>query len=79
MIALDDSNTVAAIVGVLLTTGIGAIAWFFRSWANDLGDKVDHLSDKVDHLDEKVDNAINELAQVKVVVGWPPQLRARGH
>lgn len=70
-----NGGLVDGIVAVVVAAGLGSIAWFFRQWANDLGDKVDHLSDKVDSLDEKVDTAINELGQVKVVVGWPPQLR----
>lgn len=69
---------VDGLVVLLGGSGLAVIAWFFRSWASELGTKVDHLSDKVDKLDDKVDNAINELAQVKVVIGWPPQLGSVG-
>ena len=68
------SALIDVVVGVVLTAGLGAIAWFFRSWANGVGDKVDKLSAKVDKLDDKVDTLSNEMAQVKVVVGWPPHL-----
>lgn len=79
---IADATTTALIptvVGVLVAGVMGAIAWFFRSWANGLSDKVDKLSDKVDKLDDKIDTAVNELAQVKVVVGWPVQLPAQQH
>ena len=68
------SEVLGIVLGVLLTAGLAVIAWFFREWASELGAKVDHLSDKVDKLDDKVDGAVNELAQVKVIVGWPPRL-----
>lgn len=68
------TDVVATVVGVCVAGGLAAIAWFFRSWANGLSEKVDKLSDKVDKLDDKIDTAVNELAQVKVVVGWPAQL-----
>ena len=68
------------VLGVVLGAGLGALAWFFRAWANGVGAKVDQLSTKVDRLDDKVDTAATELAQVKVIVGWPPHLSrpARG-
>lgn len=78
MIASDLANLGVTLGGVLVAAVLAAVAWFFRQWAQELGDKVDHLSDKVDALDDKVDNATLELGQVKVVLGWPPQLRQSG-
>ena len=72
MIAADNSNLIAVVVGFVLTAGGGTIAFFFRQWANDLGDKVDHLADKVDDLDDKLDGAVNDISQLKIAVGWPP-------
>ena len=78
MFGVDQSlvDTIVALVG---TAVIGGVAWFFRSWANGLSDDIGELKEKIDTLEDKVDTAINELAQVKVVVGWPPQLRRGGH
>jgi outer membrane murein-binding lipoprotein Lpp len=70
---------VDTIVALLGTAVIGGVAFFFRSWANGLSDDIGELKEKIDTLEDKVDTAINELAQVKVVVGWPPQLRRAGH
>ena len=62
------------VLGVGLTAGLATIAWFFRQWSSELGTKVDDLSDKVDTLDEKVDTLTSDVAQMKVVIGWPPIL-----
>ncbi len=74
-----DQSLVDTIVALLGTAVIAGVAWFFRSWANGLSDDIGELKEKIDTLEDKVDTAINELAQVKVVVGWPPQLRRTGH
>jgi hypothetical protein len=69
------ADLLGTVIGGILLAGLGAIAWFFRQWANELGDKVDAGVDKIDKLDEKVDSLGNDVAQMKVVVGWPPQIR----
>ena len=63
------------IVGVVCAAGLAVIGWFFRAWARDVGDKVDRLTNKVEKLDEKVDGLSEDMAQVKVVIGWPPHLQ----
>lgn len=71
---------IAAIVGVVLTAGLGAIAWFFRQWARGLSDKVDNRADDlkaqinetagtVEVLGVKVDDTRESLAEVRGAVG----------
>lgn len=74
---MSIADVLGILLGVLGPAALAAIAWFFRQWAMDVGSKVDHLATKVEALDGKVDTATEELGQVKVVVGWPPQLHSR--
>ena len=60
---------------MLLTGMLGLIAYFFKKWADGVGDKIDKVEKKVDKLDRKVDEATNAVGQLQVAVGWPPNLR----
>ncbi len=70
-----SSAVVAVVIGVLVTAGLATIAWFFRQWANGVGDKVDELSGKVDNLGEKVGDQAVAIGQLQIAAGWPPSAR----
>ena len=75
MIATVTSDTIPVVIGIVLSAGLGCIAFFFKKWADGLGDKIDRLERKVDTLDETMSEATNAIGQLQVAAGWPAHLR----
>ena len=75
MIATVDASLIPVGFGVLLTAGLGCIAYFFKKWADNIGTQIEKLDGKVEKVDSKVDDAVNAVGQLQVAAGWPPNLR----
>lgn len=59
-----DPALVTILVGVFVTAGLATIAYFFRSWATEMGHKIDRL-------ETTVANQSVIIAQLQVLAGWP--------
>ena len=75
----SSSTVIDTILSGAALLVISAVAWFFRQWSNDLGEKVDEVKadvkegrDSIARLDDKVDAGLQRTARLEGALGLPP-------